>query len=97
MNNLTQEDIVNLSELVAKIRNQLAHSSELEQFFSLIKKSGDYNQDQLIGYLNQIGFNSEQEFIEHLNKKRNQEFLEGLVQIGIAILFIYALAKLSKK
>ena len=97
MNDLTQQDVVKLSELVTKIRNQNTHSSELEQFFNLIKKSGDYNQNQLMGYLTQVGFNSENDFIKHLNERRKDELLQGLVLIGTAILAFYVIAQLSKK
>ncbi|MCK4521282.1 MAG: hypothetical protein KAU20_01820 [Nanoarchaeota archaeon] len=97
MNGLSINEILKLNQLITNIRSRMVSSTHLSEFVNLINKSGIENQDELTRYINRAGFNSVEEFNQQYNTIKNQEFWDGLIKIGLAILFAYALSEIFKR
>lgn len=96
MNNLTNSELMRLNFLISKIRSRTATGAEMQEFLSLIQKSGQNNWMELQNYLHSVGYSSIDELQQHLSHKLDQEFTDGLVKIGLAILVAYGLSELFK-
>ena len=97
MTALTYDEVIRINALISKIRQRIATATEMKEFSNLIQKSGQNNWLELQTYVQTAGFSSIEEFQRHLTDKNTQEFLDGLVKIGLAILIAYGLAKLFEK
>lgn len=92
--NLTNDELNNLYRLRNKIVHSQATSVEMRNYFKLIIKSSEQNRAEIERYIHEIGYNSIEEFETHLNKKNNEELINGLVLLGGAVLFGYSLKKI---
>ena len=97
MNDLTYQEIVRINNIISKIRNGMATTSEMQEFLNLIKKSGQNNWIELQNSVSAAGYVSVEDFQRHLKDKSTNEFLEGLVKIGLAILIAYGISKLFEE
>lgn len=96
MNGLTINDFTRLNFLISKIKVRTATLVEMQEFLSLIEKSGQNNFLELQNYLNAAGYSNIEEFKQHLNQKQTEVLIDGLVKIGLAILLGYALLQMAK-
>jgi len=97
MTALTYDEVIRINTLISKIRQKIATANEMQEFLNLIQKSGQNNWLELQNYVQTAGYSNIDEFQKHLNDKNTQEFFDGLVKIGLAILIAYGLAKLFEK
>lgn len=85
---------------IYRLRNKIVHdqasSKEMRRYLNLILESSEYNRNVMEDYIHEIGYNSVEEYKEHLNAKSNQELKDGLILIGGALLFGYLLDKLTE-
>lgn len=97
MTALIYDEVIRINTLILKIRQGIATATEMQDFLNLIQKSGQSNWLELENYVQTAGYSNINEFQKHLNDKNTQEFFDGLVKIGLAILIAYGLAKLFEK
>lgn len=89
---LLQKEYKALEAIREKLINKTATSNEMHEFLRLLDKSG--NQKEVSKYVSGIGFNSMNEFKEHLNNKaENENLITGLAVIGGAVLFAWLLTR----
>ena len=69
----------------------------MQEFVNLVIKSSNNNKNELENYVRTAGYNSINEFQNHLNDKSNEELVKGLVTIGGAVLLAYGISKLMEK
>ena len=86
----------NIYDLRNKIAHNQANSSEMERYLNLLLESSDYNRNVVEDYIHEIGYESVNDFQEHLNEKNNKELIDGLLLIGGAVLFGYLLNKIAE-
>lgn len=86
-----------LEELVFKIRMGTATKRDIDRYQFLVRRT-NYNIDRdFRNYLAHHGHYDVNGFLADYRNKKNAEFVDGLVKIGLGILAAYALYKLSKK
>lgn len=89
---LLQREYKKLEIIQRKLINKTATNSEMQEFLKLLEKSG--NQDEILRYVNNIGFKSMDSFEKHLNNKtENENFITGLAVIGGAVLLAWLLTR----
>jgi hypothetical protein len=87
---LINEDYLKLETIQDKIIANTATNNEIQDFLSLIVKSG--SELEMLDYMETIGFNSIAEIEEHLKKgKNNEDLTTALVIAGGAILLAFLL------
>lgn len=94
---ITTSEIQRINALILKIQQRTASANEMNEFLQLIQKSGQNNWFELENYIRVAGYSSIEQFKQHLTEKSSQEFVDGLVKIGLAVLIAYGLAKLLKE
>ncbi len=94
---LSQEKRNEIYRLRDKISNNQATSDEMKRYLNLILESSDYNRNVVEEYVREIGYDSIEDYEDHLDEKNSDEFIGGLLLIGGAVLVGYLINKLSNK
>lgn len=89
---LTPKEYQELENIKNKMEQGRAKSKEMQYYLDLIIKSG--NEQEIHNYICNIGFDSVNEFKQHLNQKsENEDFVKGLAVVGGAVLLVWLLTK----
>jgi hypothetical protein len=87
---ITNEDYLKLETIQDKIISSTATNNEMQDFLSLIVKSG--SELEMLDYMETIGFNSIAEIEAYLRKnKKNDDLTTALAIAGGAILLAFLL------
>ncbi len=93
--NLTKQQYQEMQTIKQKMENGTAKTKEIRYFLDLIIKSG--NQLEIQNYINNIGFNSLDEYKQHLDQKiENAETVKNLAIVGGGLLLAFLLLNKSK-
>jgi hypothetical protein len=95
--NISLEERNEIYRLRNKIANNQATSAEMNRYLNLIIESSDYNRAVVEEYVREIGYDSIEDYKGRLNEKNSEEFINGLLLIGGAVLVGYLINKLSNK
>ena len=97
MTRLNINEIMILNELINKLKHGTANLNDIRDILKLIRKSGKENAYELQTYARTAGYPTIKALEKHLSDIDTEEFLDGLVKIGLAVLIAYGIKKLLEE
>ena len=94
---LSDNQVKELETLIFKIRTNSIRSGEIDRFQYLVRKVNYKIDIEFQQFLLTHGYIDIKHFVDDYNNKKNKEFIEGLIKIGLGILAAYALYRLLKE
>jgi hypothetical protein len=89
---ITQNEYSKMQDIKEKMEDGTAKTKEIRHFLDLIIDSG--NEIEIRSYIHNIGFNSIDEYKEHLDGKiENQETVKNLAIVGGGLLLAFLLLR----
>ena len=90
--NLTEQEYQKMQVIKQKMENGNAKNKEIRYFLNLIVKND--NQLEIQSYIRNIGFNSIEEYKQHLDQKiENEETVKNLAIVGGGLLLAFLLSR----
>lgn len=89
---LTQEEYNEMQTIKEKMENSKAKTKQIRRFLDLIIEND--NQLEIQNYISKIGFDSLDEYKNHLDQKiENKKFVKGLAIVGGGLLLAWLLTR----